>query len=162
MIDDMGIFRTTIAIENGTRRGVLRMLADVMVDTGSEYTWVPASVLNDLGLSPERRVTFVTADGRRIERPVAFAIVHAGGTSAPDIVVSGEPGDRTLLGAHSIEGLNLRLDLVTKELVPAGPVPVAPAARVLDRRTALLTSSPPSTPRRNGLHREEGRLCWRK
>jgi predicted aspartyl protease len=126
MMKDMGIFRTTIAIENGSRRGVVRTIADVMVDTGSEYTWVPASILAELGLARERTVRFVTADGRRIDRPVAFAIVHAGGTSAPDIVVFAEPGDMTLLGAHSIEGLNLRLDLVTKELVPAGPVPVAP------------------------------------
>ena len=39
MIDEMGIFRTTIAIEHPARRGVFAELADVMVDTGSEYTW---------------------------------------------------------------------------------------------------------------------------
>ena len=31
----------------------------------------------------------------------------------------------TLLGALALEGLNMRVDLATKELVPAGPVPVA-------------------------------------
>lgn len=30
-----------------------------------------------------------------------------------------------LLGAHGLEGLNLRVDLGRKELVPAGPVPAA-------------------------------------
>jgi hypothetical protein len=34
----------------------------------------------------------------------------------------------TLLGCRALEGLNLRIDVVTKELVPAGPVPVAAAA----------------------------------
>jgi hypothetical protein len=34
----------------------------------------------------------------------------------------------TLLGAHTIEGMNLRVDLKTKRLVPAGPVPAAAAA----------------------------------
>jgi hypothetical protein len=28
-----------------------------------------------------------------------------------------------LLGAHGLEGLNLRADLAHKELVPAGPLP---------------------------------------
>ncbi len=35
------------------------------------------------------------------------------------------PSDKMLLGAPSLEGLNLRLDLVRKELVPAGPVEAA-------------------------------------
>lgn len=36
--------------------------------------------------------------------------------------------DMVLLGAHGLEGLNLRIDLGRRELVPAGPVPVAAAA----------------------------------
>src|SRR5947207_15789096 len=41
--------------------------------------------------------------------------------------VFAEPGDITLLGAHSLEGLNLKIDPVRKELVPAGPVITAAA-----------------------------------
>src|SRR6266550_2695471 len=48
-------------------------------------------------------------------------------TEAPDLVVFAEPGDMTLLGAHSLEGLNLKIDPVRKELVPAGPVITAAA-----------------------------------
>ena len=33
----------------------------------------------------------------------------------------------TLLGAHSLDGLNLKIDPIRKELVPAGPV-ITPAA----------------------------------
>jgi hypothetical protein len=54
--------------------------------------------------------------------------VYAGGTSAPDIVVFAAPGDMTLLGAHTLEGLNLRLDVVRKMPISAGPVPAAVAA----------------------------------
>jgi hypothetical protein len=43
-------------------------------------------------------------------------------------VVFAGPGDMILLGAHGLEALNLRVDLVRKELVPAGPAPVAVAA----------------------------------
>ena len=43
-------------------------------------------------------------------------------------VVFGEPNDLALLGARSIEGMNLKLDLLAKRLVPAGPVPTVAAA----------------------------------
>jgi predicted aspartyl protease len=125
MMSDMGIFYTTIAIENPAMPGELRNIADAMVDTGSEYTWVSASILTSLGIVPRRMARFSTADGRVIERACAFANVYAGGTSAPDIVVFAVPGDKTLLGARALEGLNLRLDMVHKQLVPAGPVSAA-------------------------------------
>jgi predicted aspartyl protease len=125
MFDDMGIFRTTVGVENPLRAGDIRELSDVIVATGSEYTWLPRAVLESLGLEPRRIVQFVTADGRVIDRSVCFAHVYAGGTSAPDIVVFAEAGDMVLLGAHSLEGLNLRIDVIAKQLVPAGLVPVA-------------------------------------
>ena len=37
-------------------------------------------------------------------------------------------GEMSLLGAHGLEGMNLRVDFVRRELIPAGPVPVASAA----------------------------------
>jgi hypothetical protein len=53
---------------------------------------------------------------------VGFAIVHAGGTNAPDLVVFAEATDMVLLGARALEGMNLRVDWLRKQLVPAGPV----------------------------------------
>src|SRR5258708_34743522 len=99
-----------------------------MVYNGSEFTWVPRPILESLKLAPERTTRFQTADGHALERDVAFANVYAGGTSAPDIVVFAEPGDMTLLGCRALDGLNLRIDVVNKVLVSAGPVPVAVAA----------------------------------
>src|SRR5688572_32290142 len=125
MLDEMGILRTTIAIEHPARRGTMLELSDVIIDTGSEYTWVPRPVLESLGLTPERVVEFVTTDGRQIERGVGFANIYAEGTSTPDIVVFAERGDLILLGARTLEGLNLRIDLVTRRLVHGGPVPAA-------------------------------------
>ena len=58
---------------------------------------------------------------------LAFAIVFAAGRSTPTIVAFGEPGDMVLLGAIALEGLNMRVDLPRRALVPAGPVPVAAA-----------------------------------
>ena len=127
MMDEMGIFRTSVGLES-PNRGSIVTLSQVMVDTGSEYTWIPARVLDDLGISPEREVRFQTADGRAISRSIGYAIVHAESTSAPDIVVFAEEGEMTLLGCRALEGLNLRVDVVLKKLVPAGPVPAAAIA----------------------------------
>jgi len=121
-MDDMGTFRTTVTIENSERRGLMRELAGTLVDSGSEFTWIPRVVLEALGIAPVRTQRFVVADGRVIVRDIGFAIVHAGGTMAPDLVVFAEEGDMVLLGAHSLEGLNMHIDPVHKRLVPAGPI----------------------------------------
>ena len=126
-MDDMGIFRTTIEIQNLDLRNPPRKLPETMVDTASEFTWVPRRVLEELGIRARRKQAFEVADGRRIERDIGYALVRAGGTEAPDLVVFAESGDMTLLGAHSLEGLNLKIDPVSKELVPAGPVIAAVA-----------------------------------
>jgi len=46
MIDDMGIFRTTIGIAHLALPSGRRELDGVMVDTGSEYNWIPAVLLS--------------------------------------------------------------------------------------------------------------------
>lgn len=127
MIDDMGIFRTTVEVAHPAQPGQRRPLANVMVDTGSEYSWIPRPLLEALSIGPQRIDRFQTADGRVLEREVGFAILYAGGRSAASIVVFAEPGDLVLLGAHGLEGLNVRVDLLQKALVPAGPVPAAAA-----------------------------------
>lgn len=128
MIDHMGIFRTTVAVAPLGAPDDRCELRDVMVDTGSEYTWIPSDLLVELGVTPVRVDRFETADGRVLDREVGFAMLYAAGRSTPTIVVFAQAGDLVLLGAHGLEGLNLRVDLGRKELVPAGPVPVATAA----------------------------------
>ena len=128
MIDDMGIFRTTVAIAALDAWDRTVEIADVMVDTGSEYNWIPTAVLEGLGVKPVRIERFEAADGRVLERRVGFAMLFAGGRSTAAAVVFADPRDLTLLGAHGLEGLNLRVDLGRKELVPAGPVPAAVSA----------------------------------
>jgi hypothetical protein len=54
--------------------------------------------------------------------------VYAAGRTATDDVVFGEPNDLVLLGARTLEGLNLRIEPREKRLVDAGPAPAAAAA----------------------------------
>lgn len=128
MIDDMGIFRTTLSLAACGTPDQRRDLFDVMVDTGSEYNWMPSAVLLELGVSPVRVDRFETADGRVLEREVGFAFIYAAGRSTATVIVFAQDGDMVLLGAHGLEGMNLRVDLMRRELIPAGPVPVAVAA----------------------------------
>ena len=122
---DMGTFRTAIAVEHPARRGHLHRLADVLVDTGAEATWIPRAALESLGIAPERTERYRMADGRVLEREVGFALVHVAGKATADDVVFAEPEDMVLLGARSLEGLNLRVDPRQKRLVSAGPIVAA-------------------------------------
>ena len=119
---DMGTLRTTIGVENVSQNGGIHELPETLVDTGSEFTWIPRGVLESLGIRPQRRQGFLVADGRRVERDIGYAIIHAAGASTADDVVFGEEDDFVLLGVRSLEGLNLRLDVVRKQLVDAGPM----------------------------------------
>lgn len=119
---DVGTFRTTILIESVERRGETRAIENALVDTGSEFTWVPRPVLEELVIRRERLQRFLVADGRAVERPLGIGIIHAAGTSTPDFVVFAEPDDMVILGARSLEGMNLRVDAQRKQLVAAGPI----------------------------------------
>ena len=127
MADDMGPFFTDMGIESHHRPGEVVTLRGVLVDTGAEATWVPRSVLEELGVVAQRHEAYRMADGRVLERDVGYVIVHAGGKATSDDVVFAEPGDLTILGARSLEGLNLRVDPRRKELVSAGPIVAAMA-----------------------------------
>ena len=124
---DMGIFRTSVEIAPTDRPTERRRVESVIVDRGSEYTWLPTELLAEIGVAPVRVDRFESADGRILERPVGFAMVYVAGRSGVTAVAFGGPDDLALLGAHGLEGLNLRVDLVRRELVPAGPVLAAAA-----------------------------------
>jgi predicted aspartyl protease len=96
------------------------------VDTGSGYTWAPAKSLEKIGIDREKKdVLFVMVNGQQITRSVGFAIIRLDKHFTIDEVVFAEKGDSLLLGARSLEGLNLTLDSRRKKLVAAGPLPAA-------------------------------------
>ena len=127
MSKNMGTFRIGIELENPVIPGRRHTLPSVLVDTGAELSWVPADVLESLGIQRYSKLRFRQADGSILERWTGAAFIHVAGKRASDDVVFGEPGDLMLLGARSLEGLNLRVDAVNKILVDAGPVPAASA-----------------------------------
>ena len=124
-MSDMGTFRINIEIENPASPGPRKDLPSVLVDTGSELSWVPIPILESLGIKRFKASRFRQANGTILERWIGSALIHAAGTLTTDDIVFGEPDDMVLLGARTIEGLNLRVDPVAKQLVDAGPAPAA-------------------------------------
>jgi predicted aspartyl protease len=122
----MGTFCTSCKVENHRRRGQAARIPKLLVNTGSEYTWIPAAILERIGVVREKKdLQFIMANGEIITRSVGFAILRVGRSFTLDEVVFAEPGDLALLGARTLEGLNLTVDAVRKRLVAAGPLPAA-------------------------------------
>ena len=97
-----------------------------MVDTGSEHTWIPSAVLKRLRVKPQKKdVAFVMANGETVTRNIGFAVLRIGAAFTIDEVVFAQEGDLCLLGARTLEGMNLQVDPRRKKLVAAGPVPAA-------------------------------------
>ena len=122
----MGTFYTGCRIENHVHRSKGVRIAKAVVDIGSEYTWIPTAKLEKIGVTREKKdLRFVMANGTVITRSVGFAIIRIGKQFTIDEVVFAEPGDMVLLGARTLEGLNLMVDSQRKKLVAAGPLPAA-------------------------------------
>jgi len=113
----MGTFYTPCIVQNHVNRKRQFRIPKVLVDTGSEYTWIPESTLERIGVAREKKdLSFVMANGQQITRSVGFAIIRVGEAFTTDEVVFAEKGDLLILGARSLEGLNL---------VASGPIPAA-------------------------------------
>ena len=122
---DLGTFRVDVEVENPARPWSRRTLRNVLVDIGAELSWVPADLLESLGVERNNRWGFRQADGTVLERWTGIVVVGVAGRRTGDDVVFGEPGDLALLGSRTLEGLNLRVEPVHKRLVDAGPAPAA-------------------------------------
>jgi predicted aspartyl protease len=122
----MGTFYTSCTVENHIDRTKSVRVPKLLVDTGSEYTWVSAASLEKIGVQREKKdIPFVMANGKVVTRSVGFAILRVARHFTIDEVVFAEPGDLLLLGARTLEGLNLAVDATKKKLVAAGPLPAA-------------------------------------
>src|SRR5437867_2280413 len=124
----MGTFYTRCKIENPVERAKSAVIPRMLIDIGSACTWVSAAMLEKIGIEREKKdMAFVMANGQQITRSVGFAIIRLDKFFTIDEVVFAEKEDLLLLGARSLEGLNLTIDPRRKKLVAAGPLPAATA-----------------------------------
>jgi len=119
----MGTFRVDCKVVNIVNPKKSATVENMLVDTGSDYTWLPAKVLERIGINRVKKdIRLVMANGQTITRSAGYAILHCGEFQTVDEVVFAEPGDQLLLGARSLEGFNARVDAKQKKLVAAGPI----------------------------------------
>ena len=122
----MGTFHVSCRVENHVHRSLSAEVPKILVDTGSGCTWVSAETLRRLRVKVEKKdMTFVMANGTTLTRNIGFAIIRIGEYLTVDEVVFGQEGDLQILGARTLEGLNLVVDPTRKQLVAGGPVPAA-------------------------------------
>ena len=123
-----GTFYASCRVENHVDRRKSAEVPKLLVDTGAEFTWIDADTLKNIGVRHEKKdYIFVMANGQHITRAVGFAIIHVGDAVTIDEVIFGQPGDLQILGARSLEGMNLRVDSRAKKLVAGGPILAASA-----------------------------------
>lgn len=119
----MGTFRVGCRIQHIADRAKVVKVERLLVDTGSDYTWLPRDVLTKLGVERVKKdIQFTMANGQTITRTVGYVIIHCDKFQTVDEVVFAEPGDLSLLGARTLEGFNAAVDSKKKKLVAAGPI----------------------------------------
>lgn len=122
----MGIFYVDCEIEHIRNAKKRISVAHLLVDTGSEFTWILGDTLKKIGVAVKKKdMPFLMANGTTITRSVGYAIVRAQGFETVDEVVFAEPGDLQLLGSRTMEGFGAMVDPQKKRLVASGPYPAA-------------------------------------
>src|SRR2546429_2991298 len=97
-------------------------IEQIIVDTGSEFTWLPESVLSGIGIKVEKRdEKFQMANGELITRDIGYAILRVNGFETVDEIVFARTEDLSLLGARTLEGFGAIVDAERKRLVTTGP-----------------------------------------
>jgi len=107
----MGVFALDVEVAKPGKKVRWVLIKKVLVDTGSELTWLPEAELRSLGIEIFKRdQIFVTANGQRVTRDVGVALIRCGEFKTVDEVVFARPGDMLLLGARTIKGFNAIVD----------------------------------------------------
>ena len=122
----MGAFFVGALVETHTDKSKSAQISKLLVDTGSEHTWLPAANLDEIDVIRQKKdVSYMMANGAVITRSVGFAVIRVDKYFTIDEVAFAEKGDLALLGARTLEGLNLMVDSTRKKLVAADPIPAA-------------------------------------
>ena len=113
----MGQFTVQVTVANPSDPA-RQAEVELLVDTGATLTWVSAQLLESIGAPRLPRRSFLLADGRRVERDTAAAVVRLDGSEASVTLVVAQPGDAQLLGATALETLGFAVDPIARRLLP--------------------------------------------
>jgi predicted aspartyl protease len=119
---------TVPIVVGGSEQGPFERI-EAWVDTGSLYSWMPADLLERLGVRAHGTRSFTLANGDEIDRPVGRVWLTYDDRTELTIVVLGEPQSQTLLGAYALEGLAMAADPVNERIVPVASINAFAARR---------------------------------
>ena len=122
----MGLFSIEIEFAKPGKKAQWKPIGAIIVDSGSERTWLPEAELRVLRIDVFRKdQVFIMANGQQVTRDVGIALIRSGEFKTVDEVVFAKPGDLCLLGARTLEGFNALVDPRKRKLVAGGPIPAA-------------------------------------
>ncbi len=113
----MSMFKVSLVARNTKDERLIAPPVEVLVDTGSELTWLPRDLLFGINVPPLRKRNFSTATKQLVTRETGYAIVSAEGFETVDEVVFAEPGDMALLGVRTLEGFGVTVDNIAHRFV---------------------------------------------
>ena len=113
---EMGTFYVTIQVADRFRERYVNV--DAMVDTGSTYTSLPETLLEELGIEREETDVFELADNRLVEYDMGETRVRLEGRELTVPVIFAADGALPLVGMTTLEILRLGIDPVAEALVP--------------------------------------------
>jgi predicted aspartyl protease len=118
----MGTFHVGCKVVNHKDEKKTAVVNKLLVDTGSDFTWIPSEILDRIGIAPVKKdLQIQMANGQIITRDVGYAILRVDKYETIDEVVFARHGDMLLLGARAMEGMNIHVDPRRKKLVASGP-----------------------------------------
>src|SRR5229473_4529061 len=84
----MGVFYVDCTVENMASPDKSALIEQLIVDTGSEFTWIPKDSLSEVGVDVRKRnVQFVMANDEIITRDIGYAILRVNGFETVDEIV---------------------------------------------------------------------------
>ena len=141
----MSMFKVSAVVRNTKDESKISQPVELLVDNGSELTWLPKDVLAAIEVKPLRKRDVTTATKQLVTRETGYAIVSAEGLETVDEVVFAEPGDMALLGVRTLEGFGVMVDNIAHRFVETTTIVAAV------NRDQLSTQS---TPRSDAKGRE--------
>ena len=111
----MGVFTVKAKFYN-PRETEKFITLEALVDTGATFAGLPASILRDLGIEPEKMVDIRLGDGYSI------IDLEVEGKSGLVQVLFKEEGAPAVIGATALEVLGFSVDPVEKRLIPKPPL----------------------------------------
>ena len=114
---DVGTFNVDFTIGN-PNTGQSRVL-NGLVDTGANYTIIPAATLDELGVGWRRTVRVRYSDGLFEDLRLGWVEMELAGETDFVHVLFGSDSDTCLLGAMTLEVFALAADAYHRRLIPA-------------------------------------------